>query len=280
MSKNFPINFPMPETKLIIEASKKAGKSVMELYDHPISSTLKSDKEPVTEADIKSNEIIKKIISVFGYPILSEESKDNSRRLDSKKILIVDPLDGTSDFIKKTGEFTIMISLVEDKKPILGVIYWPTEDTLYLAQKDQGSFKLQNGTWSKISVSNVSDLTKCRVVGSRYHISDNEQNLLNFLNTSQFTSKGSSLKVADISSGNAELYFTTTNKIKQWDTCASYCLITEAGGKMTDMLGNDLEYNTEKLNHENGILVSNGLIHNHITKIYRESMNNNEEKKF
>jgi len=262
MSKNFPINFPMPETKLIIEASKKAGKSVMELYDHPISSTLKSDKEPVTEADIKSNEIIKKIISVFGYPILSEESKDNSRRLDSKKILIVDPLDGTSDFIKKTGEFTIMISLVEDKKPILGVIYWPTEDTLYLAQKDQGSFKLQNGTWSKISVSNVSDLTKCRVVGSRYHISDNEQNLLNFLNTSQFTSKGSSLKVADISSGNAELYFTTTNKIKQWDTCASYCLVTEAGGKMTDMFGNDIEYNTEKLNHENGLLISNGLIHN------------------
>src|SRR3972149_8222598 len=276
MSKNFPINFPMPETKLIIEASKKAGKSVMELYDHPISSTLKSDKEPVTEADIKSNEIIKKIISVFGYPILSEESKDNSRRLDSKKILIVDPLDGTSDFIKKTGEFTIMISLVEDKKPILGVIYWPTEDTLYLAQKDQGSFKLQNGTWSKISVSNVSDLTKCRVVGSRYHISDNEQNLLNFLNTSQFTSKGSSLKVADISSGNAELYFTTTNKIKQWDTCASYCLITEAGGKMTDMLGNDLEYNTENLNHENGLFISNGLIHDQIIKIYSEFTTNNQ----
>jgi len=275
MNENFPINSPLLETKTTIDAAMMAGKSVMELYDKPISSTLKNDNEPVTEADINSNEIIQKIISVFNYPILSEESKDDLSRLNSKKIWIVDPLDGTSDYIKKTGEFTIMISLVEDNRPILGVIYWPTEDTLYLAQKDQGSLKLQNGTWSKISVSNVSDLSKCRVVGSRYHLSDNEQNLLNLLNTSQFTSKGSSLKVADISSGNAELYFTTTNKIKQWDTCASYCLITEAGGKMTDMFGNDLEYNTEKLNHENGILVSNGLIHNNIIKIYRESMNKN-----
>ncbi len=86
----------------------------------------------------------------------------------------------------------------------------------------------------------------------------------------KFTSKGSSLKVADISSGSAELYFTTTNKIKQWDTCASYCIINEAGGKMTDMFGNDLEYNTEKLNHENGLLVSNGLIHEKIIKFYSE----------
>ena len=79
------------------------------------------------------------------------------------------------------------------------------------------------------------------------------------------------------SSGAADIYFTTTNKIKQWDTCASYCLIMEAGGKMTDMLGNDLEYNTEKLNHEHGLLVSNGLIHNQIIDIYREFTNNNEK---
>jgi len=172
-----------------------------------------------------------------------------------------------------------MISLVDDHIPILGVIYWPTKSTLYLAQKDQGAFKSESGIWSKLSISKISELENCRAVGSRYHISEKEQNLIKHLKLSQFTSKGSSLKVADISSGNAELYFTTTNKIKQWDTCASYCLITEAGGKMTDMYGNDLKYNTEKLNHENGLLVSNGLIHDQIIKIYRESMNNNEEKK-
>jgi len=276
MKENLPINSPLAETKISIDAAMKAGKAVMELYDKPISSTLKSDNEPITKADINSNEIIQKIISVFNYPILSEESKDDLNRLHSKKIWIVDPLDGTSDFIKKTGEFTIMISLVEDKKPILGIIFWPSEDTLFFAQKDQGAFKLHGGAWSKLSVSNISELTKCRVVGSRYHISDKEKNFLKRLNISQFTSKGSSLKVTDVSSAIADLYFTTTNKIKQWDTCASYCLITEAGGKMTDMYGTDLKYNTEKLNHENGLLVSNGLIHDSLIKNYREFLNDNK----
>jgi len=279
MNTEIPIENPSLEVHLAIQAALEAGKIVMNVYNQEFSSTLKNNDEPLTEADVKSNQIIQKIISDSGHPILSEESVDDKKRLDFKKIWIIDPLDGTSDFIKKTGEFTIMISLVDDHIPILGVIYWPIKSTLYLAQKDQGAFKSENDVWSRLSVSNVSDLKNCRAVVSRYHISEIEQNLIKHLKLSQFTSKGSSLKVADISSGNAELYFTTTNKIKQWDTCASYCLITEAGGKMTDMFGNELKYNTEKLNHENGLLVSNGLIHNQIIEIYRESMNNNEEKK-
>jgi len=275
MNENNPLTNQMTETPVAIEAAIKAGKEVMDVYNQKFSSTLKIDNEPLTEADIKSNNIIQKIISQFGYPILSEESIDDKKRLASDKIWIVDPLDGTTDFVKQTGEFTIMISLVEGNRPILGVIYWPIKDTLYLAQKDQGAFKLENGDWSRLSVSNVSELDKCRAVGSRFHISDIEQNLIKRLNISQFTSKGSSLKVADVSSGSADLYFTTTSKIKQWDTCASYCLINEAGGKMTNMFGNDLEYNTEKLNHENGLLVSNGLIHNDVISIYREFLSEN-----
>ena len=276
MNENNPLTNQMTETPVAIEAAIKAGKEVMDVYNQKFSSTLKIDNEPLTEADIKSNNIIQKIISQFGYPILSEESIDDKKRLASDKIWIVDPLDGTTDFVKQTGEFTIMISLVEGNRPILGVIYWPIKDTLYLAQKDQGAFKLENGDWSRLSVSNVSELDKCRAVGSRFHISDIEQNLIKRLNISQFTPKGSSLKVADVSSGSADLYFTTTSKIKQWDTCASYCLINEAGGKMTNMFGNDLEYNTEKLNHENGLLVSNGLIHDQIIKIYSEFIKNNQ----
>ena len=270
MNNNIPFDDPLPEIKLAMKAAIEAGKAIMAVYEREFSSTIKNDNEPITEADIKSNNIIQKIISNFGYPILSEENTDDKKRLNFQKIWIVDPLDGTTDFIKKTGEFTIMISLLDRKKPILGIIYWPTENKLFLAQKEKGAYKLDNNTWSKLSVSDISNLSQCRIVGSRYHISDNEQKLLKNLNVFKFTSKGSSLKVTDISSGYAELYFTTTNKIKQWDTCASYCLINEAGGKMTDMFGNDLEYNTEKLNHENGLLVSNGLIHEKIIKIYSE----------
>ena len=266
MTEKIPIHQPLPEIHLAINAAFKAGEAVMEVYDQDFSSSLKNDNEPITEADIKSNSIIQKIISESNHPILSEESPDDKNRLDSKKIWIVDPLDGTTDFVKKTGEFTIMIALVENNKPILGVIYWPIKKQLFLAQKGKGAFQLNEENWEKISVSNISELKNCRAVGSRHHLSEKERNLLELLKISKFTSKGSSLKVTDISSGLAELYLTTTNKMKQWDTCASYCLITEAGGKMTDINGNDLQYNTEILNHENGLLVTNGLIHNEIIK--------------
>jgi len=158
MNFEIPITNPYPETYLAIQAALEAGKIVMNVYNQEFSSTLKNDNEPLTEADVKSNQTIQKIISDSGHPILSEESLDDKKRLDSRKIWIIDPLDGTSDFIKKTGEFTIMISLVEDHIPILGVIYWPTKSTLYLAHRDKGAFKLDNGLWSKLSVSNVSDL--------------------------------------------------------------------------------------------------------------------------
>ncbi len=271
----FPINDPLPETKFAIEAAIEAGKVVMEVYNKNFSSSTKSDNEPITEADIKSNTIIQKIISESNYPILSEETTDNIERLKYKKIWIVDPLDGTTDFVNRTGEFTIMIALVENNKPILGIIYWPTEEKLFLAQKGQGAFQQNQGSWTKISVSDISKLEKCRAVGSRHHISEKEHNLLTLLKVSKFTSKGSSLKVADISCGLAELYFTTTNKMKQWDTCASYCLISEAGGKMTDMKGNELKYNIEILNHENGLLVTNGLIHDEIIKKFEKLVSEN-----
>lgn len=276
MTSEIPIKNPLSEIPLAIQAALEAGKKVLSIYNTNFSTTTKIDNEPLTEADIKSNDIIQKIISKSGHHILSEESIDDKKRLDFKKVWIIDPLDGTSDFIKKTGEFTIMISLVESNIPILGIIYWPTEDKLFLAQKEEGAFKLDNGKWSKLSVSKISELSQCKVVGSRFHLSDNEQKLLKSMNVSKFTSKGSSLKVTDISSGLAEFYFTTTNKIKQWDTCASYCLIKEAGGKMTDILGNDLKYNTEKLNHENGLLVSNGLIHDQVISTYAQFLKNNQ----
>jgi len=119
-------------------------------------------------------------------------------------------------------------------------------------------------------VSETSNLEDFKVVGSRFHQSENERKFLDTLGISKFTSRGSSLKVIDICSKKAELYFTTTDKIKQWDSCASYCLITESEGKMTDMLGNELKYNTEILNHKNGLLVSNGTNHDLIIEKYKE----------
>ncbi|MBL7018374.1 MAG: 3'(2'),5'-bisphosphate nucleotidase CysQ [Nitrosopumilus sp.] len=268
--KDIPISNKIPELDIAIKAANEAGRAILEIYQGDYETSTKNDDSPITDADLKSNEIIKKILSQTEHQILSEEDKDDLSRLSKETIWIVDPLDGTSDFIDKTGEFTVMISLIKNKKPILGVIGWPTEKTLFVAQKGSGAFRFSNEEWSKISVTKVSEIPKCRTVGSRHHLSDREKLFIKKLGIEDFTSIGSSLKVGKISSGEAEAYITTTNKMKEWDSAASYCIILEAGGKMTDMSGNDLTYNNEDVYHQNGILVTNGLVHNKIVEEFKK----------
>jgi len=269
MKNKIPFSNPLPETNLAINSVINAGKTVMKIYNQPFETKIKSDNSPITEADIASNKIIQKIISASDYPILSEETKDNKKRLEKETVWIIDPLDGTSDFINKTGEFTIMIGLVRKQVPILGIIYCPPQNTLYIAQRNQGSYQLAGEKWSKMSVSTISDLTKSRTVYSRHHSEESERLFFKYIKTKKLTKRGSSLKAIDVASGTSELYFTSTNKIKQWDTCASYCLVKEAGGNMTDVYGNDLNYNIDDVNHQNGIIVSNGLVHKKVINSYK-----------
>ena len=268
--ESIPISGKIPELDIAIEAASKAGEAILEIYQQEFESQQKQDDSPITEADLKSNDIIKKILSKTEHKILSEEDKDDLSRLSEEMVWIVDPLDGTSDFIDKTGEFTVMIALIKNKKPILGVIGWPTEKTFFVAQKGSGAFRYSDEQWNKISVTKISELPKCRVVGSRHHLSDKERSFIKQLGIEDFTSIGSSLKVGKISSGEAEAYITTTNKMKEWDSAASYCIVTEAGGTMTDMLGNEITYNNEDVFHQNGILVTNGLIHNKIVEEFKK----------
>lgn len=267
---NIPIPDKIPELDIAIEAAQEASNVILEIYQKDYNTFTKTDNSPVTDADLESNKIINEILSNTKYSILSEEDIDDQSRLSKDMIWIVDPLDGTSDFIDKTGEFTVMIALVQNKKPILGVIAWPTEKILFVAQKNCGAFRYSDNKWDKISVTKINELPKCRTVGSRHHLSEKEKEFIKKIGIEDFTSIGSSLKVGKISSGQAEAYITTTNKMKEWDTAASYCIVSEAGGKMTDMLGNDLTYNNKNVHHENGILVTNGLIHDKIVEEFKK----------
>ena len=267
---SIPITNKIPELEIAVNAAIKAGETILDIYDGNFRTTTKTDDSPVTDADFKSNEIIKKILSKTNYSILSEEDIDDPKRLSENTIWVIDPLDGTSDYIDKTGEFTIMISLIKNNEPILGVIGWPTEKTLFVAQKGSGAFRYSNNEWTKITVSKISDLSLCRTVGSRHHLTDKEKNFIKKLGIVNFTSIGSSLKVGKISSGEADAYITTTDKMKEWDSAASYCIVHEAGGKMTDMLGNDISYNNKDVYHHNGILVTNGLLHDKIVKEFKK----------
>ena len=268
---NPPMNFgkTIPEMSLAIDAIIEAGKAVMSVYGTTFTHRSKEDRSPITDADLSSNQKINAVLSKTGIPILSEEDVDDKKRLESQRVWIVDPLDGTRDFVNRTGEFTIMISLVEHHKPILGVIYWPVKDVLYAAQAGSGAYQLINGAWNKIHVSKIGELEKSRVVVSRFHLSETDADVLKKIHFADVCQAGSSLKVLQICSGDAEAYFATNKKMKQWDTCASYCLIKEAGGLMTDLDGNDIEYNTEILEHENGLLVTNGLVHKQLIDIFK-----------
>lgn len=267
---HIPISNPLDELLNAITAALEAGNEIMKVYSTDFLVNSKGDESPITLADLKSNEVVKRILSQNKHLILSEEDSDDQKRLSKDVIWIIDPLDGTTDFVNRTGEFTIMIALVKKKKPIIGVIYWPTKGILFIAQKNSGAFRFANNEWTKINVSKISELKNCRAVGSRHHLSEQEKKILKNLQITNFTSIGSSLKVGLISSGEAEIYLTTTNKMKEWDSCASYCIVTEAGGRMTDMNGNDMTYNNKIVNHQNGILVTNGFVHDKIIEEFNK----------
>ena len=117
-----PFETNLFELEIALKAAIEGGREIIKVYSKDFSLQLKSDDSPITDADLKSNKIIKEILSKTKYQILSEEDKDNKELLKQNKIWIIDPLDGTTDFVNRTGEFTVMIALVENKKPILGII--------------------------------------------------------------------------------------------------------------------------------------------------------------
>jgi len=260
MISELPFDSRIPELGKILNGIEKAGEKIIEIYNTDFSTEKKDDDSPITQADIESNKILKEVLGETGITILSEEDSDDKKRLSEDKIWIIDPLDGTTDFVNRTGEFTIMVGLVENHESVLGLIYWPIKKKLYLAESGKGVF-CHDEEWEKIEVSIMSEIQNCHALVSRHHLSEKEKELLDEMEISFVTSMGSSLKVTEIASGKAEVFVTTTSKMKQWDTCASNCIISEAGGKMTDISGKDMIYNTESVYHENGILVTNGLVH-------------------
>ena len=260
MINELPFKSSLPELGKIIDGIVRAGEKVIEVYETDFSTEKKDDDSPITQADIESNKILKEVLGETGITILSEEDTDDKKRLSEEKVWIIDPLDGTTDFVNKTGEFTIMVGLVEKQKSILGLIYWPIKKKMYLAESGKGAF-CHDEEWEKIEVTMMSELQNCHALVSRHHLSEKEKKVLDEMEISVVTEMGSSLKVTEIASGKAEVFVTTTNKMKQWDTCASNCIISEAGGKMTDLSGKEFSYNTDTVFHENGILVTNGLIH-------------------
>lgn len=231
------------------QIAQVAGKRIMDIYATDFEVEVKEDKSPLTRADMAAHECIltglKKITPVL--PILSEESTliSYDERASWQRYWLIDPLDGTREFVKRNGDFTVNIALIDDHKPILGVVYVPVTGVSYFASEGNGAFKCLPGQSQvpiKVRDCPVDYLT---VAGSRSHACDSIQQFISGLDTKvELLSIGSSLKMCLVAEGQADVYprFGPTS---EWDTAAAHCVVNEAGGYLTDMHLKALRYNTK-----------------------------------
>jgi 3'(2'), 5'-bisphosphate nucleotidase len=248
----------------IIELSKQASKAILEVYN--LSDFIveqKEDNSPLTIADKKSHEIIFQGLqeSYPEIPIISEEGKDipYEERKSWNTFFLVDPLDGTKEFIKRNGEFTVNIALIENGKPTLGVIHVPVTNETYYSSKNDGAFKIDStGNLDKITVSSKSLEEELNVVQSRSHLGEEENQFYSNYKIKERLSKGSSLKICLVAEGKAELYF-RGGPTWEWDTAAGHAILLAAGGYFINKDRSELIYNKEILKHS-GFIASSILL--------------------
>lgn len=239
----------------VVRIAKLAGAKILEIYadESLFGIEVKSDESPLTQADKAANDIIIEGLSALSvdYPIISEETKLKpfSERKHYKKFWLVDPLDGTKEFIKRNGDFTVNIALVEDGAPIMGVVFIPVTGEVYWGIKGSGAFHQdESGETKKLQANAYSMSDKgLRVVCSRSHINADTQQFIDQLEEPESVSRGSSLKFLLIASGQAEVY-PRMGPTMEWDTGAAQIVLEEAGGQVLHHVTLEpLKYNKENL---------------------------------
>ncbi|CAH2214603.1 3'(2'),5'-bisphosphate nucleotidase CysQ [Tepidibacter aestuarii] len=246
------------ELELAKTLAIEAGKVILEIYKTDFDVGYKEDQSPLTLADKAANDvIIPRLEEEFpGYGILSEESKDDGLRLKKDYCWIVDPLDGTKEFIKKNGEFTVNIALSYNGISILGVIYAPVLNELYYAVKDRGAFYEKD---SHIEQIHVSERTEgLRALGSQSHRSHAFNELMDAKKeqVESILAVGSSLKGCMIAKGRAEIYY-RFGLTSEWDTAAQQIIVEEAGGIFKQMDHSEMRYNRVNTLNEKGFYILN-----------------------
>lgn len=240
----------------------EAGKAIMEIYaDETLFHVeYKKDASPLTAADKASNEIILKALkgAFPSYAVLSEEEKDSKERLENKFCFIVDPLDGTKEFVKRNGQFTVNIALAYQKKTVMGVIYVPVTGELYYAVQGMGAWKKVENEDSdiRLHVSDNTNVRELRVVMSGSHGCAQMDELIEKYGWKHFVKVGSSIKGCMIASGEADIYY-RYNPTMEWDTAAMQCIVEEAGGIFRQMDDTQMLYNRENSLNDKGFYAIN-----------------------
>jgi 3'(2'), 5'-bisphosphate nucleotidase len=247
-----------------VQAARQAGEIIKTFYQVPPTVRWKDPTEPVTEADRAANAfLVKQIGQIFPEDgILAEESKDDLTRLEKSRVWMVDPMDGTMEFIARNGQFCIMVGLVIDQYPVVGAVYQPVDDILYAAASGLGAYVEEFGERRPLTVSSEAEMARLRPVVSRSHRPPLLDTLLQGLGTQREKVIGSAgLKMAALARGQAEFYLHPSAGTKEWDTCAPEVVLREAGGIVTDCWNRPLRYNQRDVRRCYGLLATNTAAH-------------------
>ena len=235
----------------VLTITRAAGERILALYETDIEVEQKVDATPVTAADLASNDIIIQGLHALtpDIPILSEEASQvpYETRRHWHRCWLVDPLDGTREFIKQSGEFTVNVALIEGHEPVFGLIYVPVSNVAYFGWRNGGAFKrtaTSNAIDERIYTRPVGE-EPVRVAGSRSYAVKSLQTFLRRLDNYEYVGIGAALKTCLIAEGRIDVY-PRLGPTSEWDTAASQCILEEAGGKLTDLHMKPLRYNARK----------------------------------
>lgn len=233
----------------LVKISRRAGLEILEWYRGDMGITLKPDESPLTRADLASHDLINAELTKRwpDIPVLSEESADIpwETRQNWRKYWLVDPLDGTKEFINQNGEFTVNIALIRDHQPVMGIVHVPVSDTSYFGARDIGAW-CKKGTAEATAINvRLPAAQPLVIVGSRSHANPELDAILHRLGPHELTSMGSSLKFCRVAEGLADFY-PRLGPTSEWDTAAAQAVVEAAGGKVVKIDGLALDYNRKE----------------------------------
>lgn len=236
----------------VVTLARDAGRAILGIYASSFTVQEKDDSSPLTAADLRSQEVLlaglRKLLPEV--PVLSEESESTGweERSGWDWLWVIDPLDGTKEFVQRNGEFTVNVALVHDHRPVLGVVHAPVLETDYYACEGYGAFKSHGDSSGPIHAADRA-ASPVRVVGSRSHRGSSLDGFLERVGPHELVAVGSSLKFCLVAEGSADVY-PRLGPTCEWDTAAGQCVLEQAGGHVVDLEGRPLTYNarTELLN--------------------------------
>ncbi len=257
------------EIKVATELARQAGAVLLKHYNSPFLVEQKvnalDELEEVTAADREANElIVGRLQKEFPHDgILAEESTDTAHRLDKDRVWLIDPMDGTKNFINRDGDFAVQIGLAVGGESVLGVVYQPVRDVLYRAARNGGAWiEAGEDAAARLLVSHLTRPSEMVLASSRSHRSPRMERVVSAFGFKDETRRGSvGVKIGLIAEQQADLYLHLSPSTKQWDTCGPEAILAEAGGQLTDLFGQPLRYNGVRVDNRNGIVATNGAAH-------------------